>query len=259
MRALADSAPLLRRFERKATPMTVSPVTDHQNISGPQRMNGHHNMQGMSVAVQSVAEPRSRGRPTKFTPERMRQITNLVERGKTREEIAEIIGVTTGTLQVTCSKLGISLRRPRFDMGTGMLRLPQSRSPRTASLNQPSAHPTSMMTEPANGQQPIAEAKPEAGDATAPQREAPREKSNSGSSPAFAIQMEYKGEQRSTELPLDQEMIRQLAIEAELRGMRMGELVAALIVAVTKRDLFQLVLANVSEQLRTRIAVNSPE
>src|SRR5215813_13075196 len=59
---------------------------------------------------------------TKFTPENVRQIVNLVERGKSNDEIANIIGVTVGTLQVTCSKLGISLRRPRFDMGTGMLR-----------------------------------------------------------------------------------------------------------------------------------------
>ena len=36
----------------------------------------------------------------------------LVERGKSREEIAELIGVTVGSLQVTCSRLGISLRRP---------------------------------------------------------------------------------------------------------------------------------------------------
>ena len=41
------------------------------------------------------------------------QIKNLVERGKRREEIAELIGVTVGSLQVTCSRLGISLRRPR--------------------------------------------------------------------------------------------------------------------------------------------------
>jgi hypothetical protein len=34
------------------------------------------------------------GRQTKFTPANLRQITNLVERGKSREEIAEIIGVT---------------------------------------------------------------------------------------------------------------------------------------------------------------------
>src|SRR5215470_14722588 len=64
----------------------------------------------------------SRGRPKKFTPETIQQIRNLVERGKSKEEIAGIIGVTTGTLQVTCSKLGVSLRRPRFDTGTGVLR-----------------------------------------------------------------------------------------------------------------------------------------
>ena len=48
----------------------------------------------------------------KFTPERIEQIKNLVERGKRREEIAELIGVTVGSLQVTCSRLGISLRHP---------------------------------------------------------------------------------------------------------------------------------------------------
>src|SRR6478735_11213024 len=53
-----------------------------------------------------------RGRPTKFTPARIQQMRTLVERGKSREEIAELIGVTVGSLQVTCSRLGISLRRP---------------------------------------------------------------------------------------------------------------------------------------------------
>src|SRR5262245_19137286 len=50
------------------------------------------------------------GRPIKFTPERIEQIRNLVERGLTREQIAELIGSTVGSLQVTCSHLGISLR-----------------------------------------------------------------------------------------------------------------------------------------------------
>jgi hypothetical protein len=62
------------------------------------------------------------GRPIKFTPERVQQIRNLVERGKSREEIAELIGVTVGSLQVTCSRLGISLRRVIFDNGMGLLR-----------------------------------------------------------------------------------------------------------------------------------------
>src|ERR1700738_850698 len=39
------------------------------------------------------------------------QIRNLVEQGKSRAEIAELIGVTVASLQVTCSRLGISLRR----------------------------------------------------------------------------------------------------------------------------------------------------
>ena len=59
----------------------------------------------------------TRGKTTKFTPERLQQIINLVERGKSRDEIAEIIGVTVGSLQVTCSKMGISLRRPKINNG----------------------------------------------------------------------------------------------------------------------------------------------
>ena len=72
------------------------------------------------TTVHQLKSP-NRGRPTKFTPERITEVRNLVEQGKSREEIAEIIGVTTGSLQVTCSKLGISLRRPTVDMGTGLL------------------------------------------------------------------------------------------------------------------------------------------
>ena len=53
------------------------------------------------------------GRPIKFTPERLQQIKNLVERGLSREQIADTVGCTLGSLQVTCSKHGISLRRPR--------------------------------------------------------------------------------------------------------------------------------------------------
>ena len=45
------------------------------------------------------------GRQVKFTPERLQQIRNLVERGKSREEIAELIGVTVDSLQLTCSRL----------------------------------------------------------------------------------------------------------------------------------------------------------
>jgi len=41
-----------------------------------------------------------------FTPERIEQIRDLVALGKSREEIAGLLGVTVGTLQVTCSNGG---------------------------------------------------------------------------------------------------------------------------------------------------------
>jgi hypothetical protein len=62
-------------------------------------------------------------RPTKFTPERIQQIKDFVARGVDREEIARLLGVTVGSLQVTCSRLGISLRRPRVPNGSRLLPL----------------------------------------------------------------------------------------------------------------------------------------
>src|SRR5215471_6653800 len=64
----------------------------------------------------------TRGRLIKFTPERVQQIRNLVERGKSKDEIAELIGVTIDSLQVTCSRLGVNLRRPVFNTQPGLLR-----------------------------------------------------------------------------------------------------------------------------------------
>ena len=77
-------------------------------------LNGQSIQAAINGQKMTVVElPSKSGRRLKFTPERIEQIRNLVERGKTREEIAEIIDVTVGSLQVTCSRLGISLRRPR--------------------------------------------------------------------------------------------------------------------------------------------------
>jgi hypothetical protein len=171
-------------------------------------------------------------RSTKFTPERIRQISNLVERGKSLEEIAELVGVTVGTLQVTCSRLGISLRRPRFDTGTGLLRQGRPRSSNGAATPNPvgiELHPRNG----SSGHNPIHN--PIDG-------EGQLRKMHEDSSASFAVRMRYKGGERTTEVPLTHDMIGQLAAEAELRNMRIGELVSEVIVAVTKGDLFQLVL-----------------
>ena len=112
-------------------------------------------------------------RKVKFTPERIEQIKNLVEHGKRREEIAELIGVTVGSLQVTCSRLGISLRRPRLKP----VPTPPSKPAKAADVVR------------------------------------------------FAISMRYRGEERTTELPLTQDMITQLAVEAAFRGAPICDLI----------------------------------
>ena len=67
------------------------------------------------MSYERVSSPRQR-EPRKFTPERIQQIKALIARGETSEMIAAQIGVTVGSLKVTCSRLGISLRRPRVKL-----------------------------------------------------------------------------------------------------------------------------------------------
>ena len=166
----------------------------------------------------------SRGRQIKFTPERLQQIRNLVERGKSREEIAELIGATVGSLQVTCSRLGISLRRSK-EMG-----LPR-RVPLPPISGQPQQNSQSGPVE-----QP---------QATTPHEERARTEMGLAS---LALRMKYRAYERTSELPLTQDMIGQLAFEAQFRNMSIGEFVGELLTAMMKRDLFQHVLEPNSKQ-----------
>jgi hypothetical protein len=184
----------------------------------------------------------SRGRPVRFTPERIQQIKNLVERGKSREEIAELIGVTVGSLQVTCSKLGISLRRPIFNNGLVSLRrngprLDQVPTPRSG-FGSDSAllRPIKGRLERHSQPEPMDEA-----EHFVPSHQVGKRASEAGAA-SFAIKMQYRGKERTTETPLTQDMIRQLAFEAAFRNVRMGELIGEIIVAALKRDLLQTVL-----------------
>jgi hypothetical protein len=118
----------------------------------------------------------------KFTPERIEQIKNLVERGKGREEIAEFIGSTVGSLQVTCSRLGISLRRPLKPVPT-----------------------------------------------------LPSEPAKAADVARFAIGVRYLGEERTTELPLTQDITWQLAVEAALRDVSICDLIGDLIMEMLRQ------------------------
>ena len=161
------------------------------------------------------------GRPTKFTPEKIQQIRNLVERGKSREEIAELVGVTPGSLAVTCSRLGVSLRRPVFNAGTGLLRQ-QRKSPIATPRPQPNGTVTPSFSNGGNG--------------------GAADNGNDNVLLTTVIKMQYKGRQRSIELPLIQDILGQLALEAEFRDMKIGELINEIIKKVLNKNLLDVVL-----------------
>ena len=180
----------------------------------------------------------TRGRQIKFTPERLQQIKNLVERGKSREEIAELIGVTVGSLQVTCSRLGISLRRPLFNKTIGLLRRDDARFSRVSSPGSSGGDSAllQLIFERNSRLAPVEQAQ-----APAPCQEGGNRANEAGAA-SFAIRMRYRGEERSIEVPLTQDLIGQLAFEAAFRNVQICELIGELIVAVLKEDLLQTVL-----------------
>jgi len=64
---------------------------------------------------------------------------------------------------------------------------------------------------------------------------------------SFSLRMQYRGEERTTEIPLTQDMMGQLALEAGLRDIKIGQLVSEVIIGVIRGDLFQGVLDRTSE------------
>jgi hypothetical protein len=180
-------------------------------------------------------------RAKKFTAERIRQIINLVERGKSRDEIADILEVTVGSLQVTCSRLGISLKRPKIINGVGLpwkrRSLPESHHPSDHNGRVP-LQPTEEQSH-GNSQleraEPVVIGKPQEW-VTTPD----------ACSANFAIRFQYRGRERTAELPFAPHVIGQLALEAALQDVKIGELIAELITAMVRnKDLFSLVLDNI--------------
>jgi len=196
----------------------------------------------MTQIAECATPTPSRGRQIKFTPERIQQIRNLVERGKSRDEIAELIGVTVGSLQVTCSRLGISLRRPNFNNGVVSLRRNEARLNEVSTPDSGHGNDSALLhlikerLERNSQPEPAAPAL-----VPAPCQEAGKRASEAGAA-SFAIRMQYRGEERTTELPLTQDMIGQLAFEAAFRNVSIGELIGELILAVVKQNRLQPVL-----------------
>ena len=209
------------------------------DLKGDTEMNHHDLITAPLAKFSSQVTPR--GRRIKFTPERFQQIRNLVERGKSREEIAELIEVTVGSLQVTCSRLGISLRRPRLDNGIRFL----PRGKPVPSNGRGTSDPGCDVSVPL---QPIGEGSrkdsqpgpPEQTRYTTPHQGRPTAKEADLAN--LTLTMHYKGEARTTKLALTPLAIGQLALEAGLRDMRIGEFVSELVTATIQKNLFQRVL-----------------
>jgi hypothetical protein len=177
-------------------------------------------------------------RPIKFTRETVQQIRNLVEQGKSREEIAELIGVTVDSLQVTCSRLGLSLRRPVFNTQAGLLR--------------GVSHFNNGAPDRDGGFSRATKEQHQSGPGTQAQSTTSgQERPHKMDSASLALRMQYRGSERITELPLTHDTVSCLAFEAQFRGMSMGKLVSELIIAMIKEDLFQQVLEQDSKHVDT--------
>ena len=97
----------------------------------------------------------------------------------------------------------------------------------------------------------------EAPDAALPGK-ASHARSTAPASTVFTIRMICKDEEQSINLPLDQAMIGQLALEAEIRDMRIGELLVALIVEIVKKDLLELLLQQQVSGIVSRLTIAGP-
>ena len=152
------------------------------------------------------ASPPARGRRIKFTPQVIEQIKGFVAVGISRDEIANRVGVTVGSLQVTCSRLGISLRRIILPNGSGR---------HTADVRG-STIPTPCSV----GMVRVQEQK----DAK------------------FAIVMRYRGKERPTEIPLPSPAIEVLALEAVSRDLDIARLIGQILVGAISKDTMQKIL-----------------
>jgi hypothetical protein len=148
------------------------------------------------------------GRPaTKFCPANVQRIKDWVAEGISREEIAELLDVTLGSLQVTCSRLGISLRRRHVVNGNAShSRVMSGNGTRHDIPN----HPPMIGHMRVDGQ--------------------------------FQISLERGGMRRATALPLTDRDIAQLALVAAVRNVGMTQLLTEIVIAAIKKDMLKEIL-----------------
>ncbi|SRR6266404_7115046 len=160
--------------------------------------------------------PPAKGRRVKFTPQVIENIKEFVAQGISRDEIANRLGVTAGSLQVTCSRLGISLRR--------------------ISLSNGSRHTADVRgrTIPARGSVGIAHVRQ--------QKEVSQPAARAVPSAKFAITMRHRGKEQTSDIELPSRAIEALALEAMSRDLDIAELIGQVLVAAINKDMIRKIL-----------------
>ena len=172
---------------------------------------------GATMTVTNANPPARGRRAVKFTPQAIEKIKEFVAEGISRDEIATRLGVTVGSLQVTCSRLGISLRRIILPNSSGR----HTADVRGRTIPTPCSVGIVRMQEPKDLSQPAARATPVAD---------------------FALIMRHKGKETATALPLSSPAIEGLALEAMSRDLDIAGLVGQVLVAAINKDIIQNIL-----------------
>jgi hypothetical protein len=170
---------------------------------------------GAAVTITNASPP-VRGRRIKFTPQVIEQIKEFVAAGTSRDEIANRLGVTVGSLQVTCSRLGISLRRIVLANGSGRHTLDVNGRTIPTPCSVGIAHVREQKVS-----QPAARAAPSAN---------------------FAITMRHRGEEKTTDIPLPSPAAEMLALEAMLRDLDVAGIIGQVLVAAINKDMIHKIL-----------------
>ena len=154
-----------------------------------------------------------RGRRVKFTPQAIENIKNFVAEGISRDEIANRLGVTVASLQVTCSRIGVSLRRISLPNGSGR---------HTADVKLGSV-----------GIAHVGE-----------QKEVSQPEACGAPVGKFSITMRYRGKEQTADIPLSSAEIEVLALEATWRDLAIAELLGQILVAAISKDMIHKILGD---------------
>ena len=154
-----------------------------------------------------------RGRRVKFTPQVIENIKGFLAEGISRDEIANRLGVTVASLQVTCSRIGVSLRRISLPNGSGR---------HTADVKL--------------GSVGIAHVRE--------QKEASQPEACGAPVGKFSIMMRYRGKEQTADIPLSSAEIEVLALEATWRDLAIAELLGQILVAAISKDMIHKILGD---------------